>query len=124
MGRLVPLCSGVEIVSVSRLGVHRYDDHITLHTLEFAQPIQKTAPCDHVVNILREGKRLANVRDRLLEKFPLRPWLVHGRSAVGRRRNHETVDEGGVEIVDLDYLVSSSSSSQRMQVAPLRSVQF
>src|SRR5882672_8013690 len=95
--------SGVEIVSVSRLGVHRHDDHITLRTLEFAQPIQKTAPCDHVVNILREGKRLANVRDRLLEKFPLRPGLVQ-RSAVGRRRNHETIDEGGVEIVDLDHL--------------------
>src|SRR6267378_6089656 len=72
--------------------------------LELAQPTQKTAPCDHVMNTLREGKGSGNVRDRLLEELPVR--LVLARSPVGRRhrRNHETVDEGGVKIIDLDHL--------------------
>jgi len=46
------------------------------HKLELAQPIQKTAARDHVVDVLRERKRLANILDCILEKFPVRHWFM------------------------------------------------
>src|ERR1700688_1536730 len=74
-------------------------------TLQLAQAAEEAAPGDHVMNVLRKGKSVANVGNRVLEEFPVL-WrrLMIQPGLVGDLRNHEAIHESRVQIVDPDHL--------------------